>query len=216
MVQLLQGRWQEALDTAARARATAERVNGPYVFAMSKTVSGYARWVTQRTPDALAELLQAVKWLEGRGIGLFISFNYAFLADALASAGETEQALDYATRAITCAERADRLGETMAHRTLARIARQVPEQLGEAQAHLERAMSSARARQSAREVALTSLEAGALHRVRGEDDLAAQSLVAARRIFAQLGMDHYEDEASQVLRGARPPAQGGSSVEGDR
>jgi tetratricopeptide (TPR) repeat protein len=216
MVLLLQGRWREALETATRAQATAERVNGPYVFAMSRTVSGYARWMTTRDPEALAELLQAAKWLEGRGIGLFISFNYAYLADALASAGDTRQALDYAARALACAERSDRLGETMAHRTLARIARQEPQRLPEAQMHLDKAMSSARARQSAREVALTNLEAGALHLVRGDKDLAAQSLVAARRIFAQLSMEHHENEASSLLRAGRSIAAQDLGVEGDR
>ncbi len=199
MVQLLQGRWQDALETATRAQATAERVNGPYVFAMSQTVSGYARWVTERSTTALAELLQAVKWMEGRGIRLFISFNYAYLADALTSSGDTEQALDYAQRALARSEQSDRLGETMAHRTLARIVAQRPEHHAEAHAHLDRAMSSARARQSAREVALTGLEMAALHVARCDHDQAAQALVAARRIFGQLGMDYYEQRAREVL-----------------
>lgn len=199
MVQLLQGHWQDALETATRAQATAERVNGPYVFAMSKTVSGYARWAVERNPTALAELLQAVKWLEGRGIRLFISFNYAYLADALASAGDTEQAIDYAQRALSRATQSDRLGEPMAHRTLARILGSQPGQDSVARTHLQSAMSSARARQSAREVALTGLEMAALHVERGERDEAAQALVAARRIFRQLGMDYYERRAHEVL-----------------
>ncbi|HEY8946150.1 MAG TPA: AAA family ATPase, partial [Polyangiaceae bacterium] len=87
MVQLLQGHWAEALETAGRAQATAERVNGPYVFAMSKTVSGYARWMLQRHEHALDELRHAVSWLEQRKIGLYLSFNYGYLADALAASG---------------------------------------------------------------------------------------------------------------------------------
>lgn len=199
MVQLLQGRWQDALETATRAQATAERVNGPYVFAMSKTVSGYARWVLERSPTALAELLQAVKWMEGRGIRLFISFNYAYLADALAAAGDYQQAQEYAQRALARSERADHLGEPMAHRTLARIASHDPERYAEAHAHLDRAMSSARSRQSAREVALTSLEVASLHMTRGEREQAARALVAARLIFGQLAMDHYQRRAHEVL-----------------
>lgn len=199
MVQLLQGHWQEALETATRAQATAERVNGPYVFAMSKTVSGYARWVLEGNPTALAELLQAVKWMEGRGIRLFISFNYAYLADALAAAGDTEQAIDFAQRALSRAAQSDRLGEPMAYRTLARILGRRPGQDSAARTHLESAMSSARARQSAREVALTGLEMAALHVERAERDEAAQALVAARRIFRQLGMDYYERRAHEVL-----------------
>ncbi|HEX6272286.1 MAG TPA: AAA family ATPase, partial [Polyangiaceae bacterium] len=145
MVQLMQGEWKDALDSAVRAQATAERVNGPYVFAMSKTVSGYARFMLNRAPDAISELLHAVRWMENRGARLFISFNHAYLSDALLAVGETEQATDYARRALDRAAVKDRLGEAMAHRTLARIAEQGGRE-AVAHEHLDAALAAARAR----------------------------------------------------------------------
>ena len=201
MVQLLQGEWDAAVATVARARATAERVNGPYVFAMSRAISGYARWALERSPEALADLLQAVKWMEGRGAQLFISFNYAYLADALTDAGELEQAHYYATRALARSEQWDRLGEAMAHRTLARVlARQEP-QRENARAHLEQAMNAARARNSARDTAMGNLEIASLHAAWGEQPEAARAADDARATFAGLGMTFYERKARELVVG---------------
>jgi len=48
--------------TARRAQRIAERVNGPYVFAMSQAVHAYARWMMVRGTDALDALQQASAW----------------------------------------------------------------------------------------------------------------------------------------------------------
>jgi class 3 adenylate cyclase/tetratricopeptide (TPR) repeat protein len=198
MVQLLQGEWDAAVATVARARATAERVNGPYVFAMSRAISGYARWALERSPDALGDLLQAVKWMEGRGAQLFISFNYAYLADALTDAGELEQALYYAKRALARSEQLDRLGEAMAHRTLARVLAQQESERTNARAHLENAMDAARARQSARDTAMGNLEIASLHAAWGDRPEAARAAADARVTFARLGMTFYERKALEI------------------
>ena len=201
MVQLMQGKWREALDSAMRAQATAERVNGPYVFAMSKTVSGYARFMLERAPDAISELLHAVRWMENRGARLFISFNHAYLSDALLAAGETEQATDYARRALDRAAQKDRLGEAMAHRTLARIAQKGGRE-AEAHEHLDAALASARARGSARDLAVSELELGGFHAHRGERAEAERAFEAAERGFSELAMTAYErmaNSARQVL-----------------
>jgi len=199
MVQLLQGEWEAAVATVARARATAERVNGPYVFAMSRAISGYARWALERSPQALAELLQAVKWMEGRGAQLFISFNYAYLADALADAGELEQAVHYARRALARSEQLDRLGEALAHRTLARVlARQAPE-LENARAHLQQATTIAETRHSARELGMAKLEWARFDAALGHRQEAEQAAAEARVIFRQLGMAYYERAALELM-----------------
>jgi tetratricopeptide (TPR) repeat protein len=197
MVQLMQGKWKDALDSAMGAQATAERVNGPYVFAMSKTVSGYARFMLERAPDAISELLHAVQWMENRGARLFISFNHAYLSDALLAAGETEQATDYARRALDRAAQKDRLGEAMAHRTLARIAQKGGRE-SEAHEHLDAALASAHARGSARDLAVSELELGGFHAQRGERADAERAFEAAQRGFSELAMTAYEDMANSA------------------
>lgn len=197
MVQLLQGRWDEALETADRAQATAERVNGPYVFAMSRTVSGYARWMMERNEAALEELKHAVTWLEDRKIGLYISFNYGYLAEALASAGRSEEARAYAERAVARAH-TDPLGETSAYRTLARLARNHAHELGKDTAHyLAEAKRSALKRRSDRDFALTELERAKLLPT---ETAWRRSPAQLREAFNGMGMRFHEREAA-VLAG---------------
>ena len=196
MVQLLQGRWQESLNTARRAQATAERVNGPYVFAMSKTVSGYARWILERSKEALDELRHAVTWMEGRGIGLFISFNYGYLAEALVAAGEPGSAREYAGRALA-RSRTDRLGEAAAYRTLARLAQLEDSSGGAAAEYLEQAMSSAIARNSPREKALTELEYLKMRRTPAAR--GAPRPDELQQAFRTMGMEFHELEVARSL-----------------
>jgi class 3 adenylate cyclase/tetratricopeptide (TPR) repeat protein len=190
MVQLFQGRWQQALDSALKTQQTAERVNGPYVFATSETVSGYARWMLERSGRALAELEHAVRWIEGRGVLLCISFNYGYLAEALFDAGMLDQASEFARRAVARAP-ADPLGEASGYRTLARLAGRTPG--ADVRALLTKAMTASVSRHSAREIALTDLASVQLlgpHASLSDDPRAA---------FRAMNMDHYEREAERLL-----------------
>jgi class 3 adenylate cyclase/tetratricopeptide (TPR) repeat protein len=196
MVQVLQGQWAQALETANRAQATAERVNGPYVFAMSRTVSGYARWMLERSESALEELKHAVTWLEDRKIGLYISFNYGYLAEALASAGRATEAREYAERAVARAH-TDPLGEASAYRTLARLARSHADEAGKGVAHyLNEAKRSSLARRSRRDLALTELERAKLLPT---EPAWQHGPAALRDVFREMGMRFHEREAVTLV-----------------
>jgi tetratricopeptide (TPR) repeat protein len=199
IVQTLEGNWTKALDAALRAQATAERVNGPYVFAMSRMVSGYARFSLERSPNALDDMLQSVKWMDARGARLFISFNYAYLADALSKVGQTDRAVYFAKRALARAEDSDRLGEALGYRVLARIYGNHPDRRADALLQLERAASAAALRGSRREAAMTALEAAKLRAAWGEPEAAARSATTASAIFAELGMTRFGAEAERLL-----------------
>lgn len=118
---LWQGRWQEAHDAVIRSRKMAERVGGPYVYAMSHSVQAYADWKLDQDPASLAILRNATHWLMENEICLFISFNFGWLADALVDAGEHAEAYKFANKAIERAALSDRLGEAMAYRALAKL-----------------------------------------------------------------------------------------------
>ncbi len=158
MVQLWQGAYAECISTTERMRATAERVGGPYIFAMSRTFGGFARWMSGEDPDALKELCDAVDWIEQREMRLFISFGFACVAEALASDGQFEAAERYATRALERAEQMDRLGEIAARRVLARCRLRQPRRAAEGKEQLEEALAIGTARGSRREVALVKLD----------------------------------------------------------
>jgi class 3 adenylate cyclase/tetratricopeptide (TPR) repeat protein len=199
MVQLMQGRWQDALHTAARGRATAERVNGPYVLAICQTVNGYARWVLERSATALEELKRAITWLERREIGLYLGFGYAHLAHALLAAGAREAAYGYASRAVARAKTGDPLGEALGERVLSQLHALTGER-AEALAHIELALDSAARRGSARDTALARLTLGELQRAFGEVEASRSSLEAVRSDFEQMAMNWHRAEAERSLR----------------
>jgi tetratricopeptide (TPR) repeat protein len=199
MIQLWQGQWSACLATVQRSRERAEQVNGPYVLAMSRTVGGYARWVLERSPDALVQLRQSVDWLESRDIRLFLSFNYAHLADALVSAGQLTEAREFALRALRRAGEKDPLGEATAHRALARHAALDPSMDPDAQAHIEKALASAETRGSRRDAAVTELLVGERLAAVGDRSAADAVLQKAKVSFEAMGMMWHQACAERLL-----------------
>ncbi len=199
MIQLWQGQWDACLATVQRSREKAEQVNGPYVLAMSQTVGGYARWVLERSQDSLSALRQSIEWLESRDIRLFLSFNYAHLADALVSAGELTEAREFALRALQRAGQKDPIGEATAHRALARQAALDPSAEGDAQAHIEKALASAETRGSRRDVAVTELLIGERLAAAGDRSAADSVLQKAMASFEAMGMTWHKAHAERLL-----------------
>jgi tetratricopeptide (TPR) repeat protein len=199
MVQLWQGAFSECIATTERMRNIAERVGGPYVFAMSRTFGGYARWMCHRDPKALDELCGAVDWIGEREMRLFHSLGLALAAEALFSAGRYEAAEGYAMRALERAEQLDRLGELAARRVLARC-RQRLSRSAEAEALLVDAHAIAAARGSRRELGLVELVqvelARATHAAADVADPEAERLLDRR---AREALDALE---SMGVRGA--------------
>jgi len=174
-------------------------VNGPYVLAMSQTVGGYARWVLERSPDALLALRQSVEWLESRDIRLFLSFNYAHLADALVSAGQLTEAREFALRALQRAGQKDPIGEATAHRALARQAALHPGADLDVQAHIRKALASAEMRGSRRDVAVTELFIGERLAAAGDRSVADPVLRKAKASFEAMGMTWHQAHAERLL-----------------
>jgi class 3 adenylate cyclase/tetratricopeptide (TPR) repeat protein len=199
MVLLWQGRWQDCIEASKRTRATAERVSGPYVFAMSQTLAGYARWMLSREPGAIDELKHAVDWLEGRRIGLFLSLNYAYVAEALSMSGDTAGARHYALRAIERSAHSDRLGEVVAYRALARVSVLEDGDSVRAEEYLARGRTTAEARGSRREVALVDLSLAELLASDGRRETARVLAEDARQAFAAMHMAWYRDRAARLL-----------------
>jgi len=167
LMRMTYGHWQACIESATLARAAAQRVHGPYVFAMSQSNSAVARFRLTGDRSVLEDSRKAIDWLERRGIGLFVSGSFASFADALFAAGDISGAHDYAGRALARAARRDRLGESSAHRTLARV--HASAALGKltrpativhqarVQEALAASLTSAQFRKSRRDLALTHL-----------------------------------------------------------
>jgi class 3 adenylate cyclase/tetratricopeptide (TPR) repeat protein len=197
-VHLWQGRWSQARDDAWEARRIAERVKSLYVFAMSYGLGAYAEWTLEQDPDSLRRLADATSWLEQRDKGLFISLNYGWLAEGMASAGRFREARSYAARALHRARKKDRIGEAVAYRALARLALDGRARLP-AEHYLERALQAALARTSQRERALTRLSQADVAAARGAYPAAANLFGESAAEFHALGMTWHARHAGQRL-----------------
>ncbi len=189
MIEICRGDLDAAAHAARVARGIATRIRGEYVLAMAQAFEGYARFLSTRAPEALAELRAALHTLESRNIGLFLSFNQALLADALATIGAHEEARDYAMRSLARAEQGDPVGQIHAYRILARIAH-ASERDGAAlsRERLAKAHELAEARQSERERLLTQLTAAELF---GETAERTEALAALEALgMPQLAACH--------------------------
>jgi class 3 adenylate cyclase/tetratricopeptide (TPR) repeat protein len=200
MVQTMQGDWSGALDTAATMRRMGERIHGPYIFAMSKTVSGAARFHLGQQGLGIAELEQAAGWLQEHEVKLTLSWNLAVLAEALALKGEAEPASRYAARALERATSWDRLGEVTAHRALGIAKALRSEQLDAARASFAEALRLARAKGSPRDSAITELRFGEVLARRGDRAEAERLLRQALAAFETMNMSSYAARVAVALQ----------------
>ena len=195
LVQLWQGEWAAARVTAAQMQARAEQVHGPYILAMSKTVSGYADLMSADYPAALGLLQEAVSWLEASQIGLTLSWNQACLAEGLALAGRFVDARIHAWRALERAEARDLLGEVAAHRALGLAEAGGGGTWPMARACFERAVAASVRKGSPRDEAVTRFRGASVALRFGERALAHEWLTAAIDQFSAMDMPWYVTEA---------------------
>jgi class 3 adenylate cyclase/tetratricopeptide (TPR) repeat protein len=199
IIEMRRGAWQAAAAAGARSRAICERLNSPFVFALSSAYEALATWMDRRDDGALGRAEHAIDWLERREHGLYLTFGYACLIEALVLAGDADRAREYAQRALGRAARGDHLGETAAHRALATWAAATGLR-GDARSHLATAMRWGIERGASRDVAVTRLAAAEL----GEP-LTAPTAEEEGRLaladFERWGMEWHATRARRLLRG---------------
>lgn len=198
-VWLWQGRWEEARQTAAEARRIAERVKSLYLYTMSLSLGAYASWMQRADPGLVQTMVDSTSWLASRDRGLFISLNYGWLADALATSGRWADSRIHAARALRRGRRGDRIGQAMAYRALARGAA-AGEGSRPASHYLDLAMKTAHLRGSPHEVAVTQLCDAQIRLGRGELAPARSLLDEAAGAFEALQMPWHLAEATRLRR----------------
>jgi hypothetical protein len=105
----------------------------------------------------------------------------------------------FARRALERAQRKDSIGETAAHRALARSALLSDGDRKQVVEHLERAMFSAERRGSRREIAITRLLRGEAERAWGEPEASRADLSSAASAFEDMAMASYAGRARGLL-----------------
>jgi class 3 adenylate cyclase/tetratricopeptide (TPR) repeat protein len=196
-VYLWQGRWSDARAASIEAQRLAERVESLYILAMNQTLGEYARWMLERTPDAIEPMVRATSWLEARDKRLHISLSYGWIAETMLAAGRYPEARAYAARALRRARDRDRLGEPMAYRVLARLPaahrRHPPEH------YLDAAMRSAEGRRSPHEQAVTLLHRAEVAAADGKAAEAAALLARACSAFSAMEMRWHLRQTQRIL-----------------
>ena len=199
-VWLWQGRWEEAREAATEAQRIAERVKSLYLYTMGLSPGAYASWVLRRDGASLQTIMDATSWLASRDRGLFISLNYGWLADAMATSGRWLEARRYAARAMRRGRKRDRIGEAMAYRAMARTSA-AGQNRKPGRHYLDLAMETARLRGSPHEMAVTQLCDAEIRFAQADRVAAAALLDQAGTAFQALAMPWHFDEAMRLCRG---------------
>jgi class 3 adenylate cyclase/tetratricopeptide (TPR) repeat protein len=202
-VYLWQGRWAEARAAAREAQRVAERVGSLYIFAMNQALGEYARWMLDRSPDAIEPMVRATSWLEARDKRLFISLSYGWLAEVMLGTARYPQARHYAARALRRARERDRWGEAMAYRVLARLP--VAHRRHSPDYYLNAAMKSAQARCSPQEEAVTLLDRAQIAAAVGRETEAAASIARASAAFSAMDMSWHLRQSELISAALRLP-----------
>jgi class 3 adenylate cyclase/tetratricopeptide (TPR) repeat protein len=204
IIEIRRGAWQTAAAVAARSRGICERLNSPYVFALSSAFEAFATWMDRSEDGALDRTERWLDWLQRRGHELYLSFGYACLIEALVLAGDVARARTYVARVLDRQARGDRLAETAAHRALATWAAAVGD-LGTLRTHLRVALEWGVERGAARDIAVTRLVAAELSEAVTAPTARDEGLKALE-YFERWGMDWHARRARQALAGGRSPA----------
>ena len=151
-----QQRWDEALEVVASTVDLVRQLRALLPLAIARAVEGYARWRIRREPEAIAEAIEAVHWMESHQVHFYTPLYYGWLVEMAVDAGRTDEARRWAATVLRRARAGERIGEAVVWRALARLAAREGD-LARACRRLARAEASARRRASAREAALNGL-----------------------------------------------------------
>ena len=184
---LQQGRWREAEERIARALAVAERVRSLYLALRGRAAEAYSGSLSDPGPAPLATLLGASERLEARGLRLWSSLSFGWLAEAAVARGDLALARRAAGQALRRTRADDRLGEAIARRALAPALAAAGDATG-ARRHLTAALAAAQTRGARPELALCRLAEGRAALALGERAAARASLERAGEELAALDM----------------------------
>ena len=196
-VLLWQGRWAEARSAAAESGRVAEATHCLSQLSIARAVEGYAHWRLARAPQALQAIIDATAWLEPRQSGLFRSLNHGWLADGLTEAGRRSEARHHAALALQRGRQRDLIGVAMTYRALARDAA-AARRTEAARRYIALALTTARERESAHEIAVTQLCAAEIALLHEQPARADALLDAASAGFVAMAMPWHLDEAARL------------------
>jgi len=196
-VLLWQGRWAAAREAAAESARIAEATRSLWQLSIARAIDGYASWMLERRPEAVAGIVAVTDWLLPRDGALFRSLNHGWLAEGLQALGQPAAAQRHALLALQRGRRGDRIGLAMACRAMARAA-QAAGRPDAARRQLACAYRVARGRESAHELAVTQLTEAELAAAAGSAARARGLIDEAAAAFDTMAMQWHLAQALQL------------------
>lgn len=192
-----QGRWEEALRMADDSADIAEYTRSRHQLSMGRAMAGYVRWVLSRRSEDLQALREATAWIEARKGGLGMSLNHSWMVEAALASGHEDEARYHAARLFMRSRQADRLGEALGCRALARTAAKL-NHFARAERYLARAAQAAAARGSVHEHASNQLCEAQIRLDRGQVVQARALLDQAMSAFESMAMLWHLERARRL------------------
>jgi class 3 adenylate cyclase/tetratricopeptide (TPR) repeat protein len=177
-----QGLWPQAARIGAESARIAEHTRALLLLSVVRSVSGYAAWAEQGDAGGLAQLREAVGWMESRAGAFFTSLQYGWLVEASIATGNLAEARRHAARLFQRAAQGERIGEGVGCRALAVAAAEAGD-AAMARRWMARARRSARQRESEREAALNLAADARIATLQGD---AAGALATHERAVSAL------------------------------
>jgi class 3 adenylate cyclase/tetratricopeptide (TPR) repeat protein len=190
-----QGRWADAQRVAAESARIAENTRALLLLAVCRSVDGYIEWAGHGDAAGLAQLREAVRWMEAAGGHFYMSLYCGWLVEACVAGGAIDEARRHAARLLLRSRNGERLGEAVGCRALA-IAASASGDPAAARRWIDRADASARLRGSVREDALNRLAHARLAESAGQAAAAWRQRDEAIAALRRLGM-HWHAEAAE-------------------
>ena len=193
-----QGRWPQAARIGAESARIAEHTRGLLLLAVVRSITGYAAWAEHGDVGGLAQMREAVGWIESRAGEFFTSLQYGWLVEASIASGNADEARRHAARLFHRAAQGERLGEAVGCRGLAVAAAQAGD-TSTARRWMARAQRSARQRASAREAALNLAAEARIAALQGNATGALAAHEAAVSALRKLGMHWHAAKLIAVM-----------------
>lgn len=204
-INIWRGNWAGAVEDAQRARERSDKVSSPYLMGMSRCIWGYAHWRLSRSTIGLDTLARYARYMQDRGLGMYSTFTFGWLADAMAENGRWQEASAASRAAMERASHGELVGAAMACRASARQAIGQG-RLEDADVCLARAAAFAERRSAQHEVAANHLMQARLSHVRGQQDVALRHTQTAVTLLEELGLEHRVAMARQLETELSPDA----------
>lgn len=182
-----QHRWEDVLDCVDATVKLAQHLRALLPLVIARAVGGYARWRLRPDPRAMADTVEAVRWMESHHIEFYTPLYYGWLVEMAVDAGLIDEARRWAVRVLRRARTGEILGEAVVWRALARTALQQGD-LPRAWRRLARAETSASRRESSREAALNLMLRAQLLREELRLDECVRLEAAALEQAAAIGL----------------------------